>query len=76
MKMYRISCESDCGSYFQPYLKSIMVVAENKELAITEVKWILKVNGEEFIYPEKKWDIEDLGELEIGWYSFHHDVDY
>ena len=76
MNIFRLSCLSNCGSYFSAYLQSVMVVAETKEQAIIEVKEILKANSEEFIYGEKKWDVDDLGEVKVGWYSCHYDSDY
>lgn len=56
LKIYKISCHSTCGSYFQAYLKSITVVAKNEAEAKEHVKKWLKQNGEKFIYEESKWD--------------------
>lgn len=54
MNIYKISCYSACGSYFMPYLKSITVIANNKE----EVKDHAK--NYNFIYPSDRWNIELL----------------
>ena len=63
MKLYKISCFSDCGTYFQPYLQSVTVLAETKEQAVEQYKeW--SNSNDKFVYEEKKWDVEDLGEVD------------
>jgi hypothetical protein len=34
MKLFLISCRSSCGTYFQPYLQSVTVVAKDQKHAI------------------------------------------
>jgi hypothetical protein len=65
VNIYKISCYSSCGSYFQPYLKSITVMADTKEDAIALAKEWMKKNNKEFVKPEEKWDITQL-QLEDG----------
>jgi len=55
MKIFKISCYSHCGTYFNAYLKSIIVLAENAEQAKNIAE---KRKG--FIYPSKVWKIEEL----------------
>ena len=38
MKIFKVDCRSDCGSYFGAYLQSVTVKAESKEEAIAIVK--------------------------------------
>ena len=63
MKMYRISCFSRCGSYFEPYLKSVIVLADTKEQAIESTKMWMKETKNYFIYPIEKWMVSEPTEL-------------
>jgi hypothetical protein len=65
MKAYKISCQSDCGSYFQAYLKSVTVVAENREEALAVLHTWLKKEGWAFIYPQNKWEIQELADISL-----------
>ena len=58
--IFKISCYSSCGSYFQPYLRSVTVIADDKEEAVNKVKDWCKSKGHKFIHEEKKWDVEIL----------------
>lgn len=72
----KISCHSNCGTYFEDYLQSITVVATSKEEAIVSAKEWMKQEGWSFIYPENKWDIEDLGEVKLDVIDYCIDSDY
>ncbi len=54
MDIYKVSCCSDCGSYFGSYLQSITVVADNKEDALNVAKKWMQETGNNFIYPEQR----------------------
>jgi hypothetical protein len=54
MNIFKVSCVSDCGSYFGSYLQSVTVVADTKEDALTVVKECMKKTGNKFIYPETR----------------------
>lgn len=58
MNIYRVSCFSDCGSYFVSYLQSVTVKAESESQAKEVVKKWLSDNGKNFIYSEDKWEVE------------------
>ena len=74
MNIYKVSCYSDCGSYFRQYLQSVTVTADTAEDALKTVKAWFKETGNKFIYPEertvkvlgretvKKWRTELLAE--------------
>lgn len=76
MNTYKISCHSECGSYFGSYLQSVSVNAQNVETAYKIVKKYLKDNGRNFIREEKHWHIEDLGEVRVGVFDYTSDSDY
>jgi hypothetical protein len=53
MNFYKISCRSDCGTYFQAYLQSVTVMAKSKEDAIAVVeKWLVD-NDKRFLRPKE-----------------------
>jgi len=58
MRIFKISCYSNCGTYFQPYLKSVTVIAETEADAIQILKEYFKKTGKKFIYEEKRWETE------------------
>lgn len=77
IKLFRISCYSNCGSYFQAYLKSVDVIAHNQDEAISLTKdWLIR-NGERFIYSENKWHIECVSMLDsLGVIDSINESDY
>lgn len=60
MNIYKISCYSSCGSYFQAYLKSITVIAKSSSEAVAHAKQWLVDHKENFIYDESKWEVSLL----------------
>jgi hypothetical protein len=76
MYVFKISCISDCGSYFAAYLQSVTVIANDKNNALAIVKKWLKDNGKEFIKNESKWDIEKISEEINGVIDYCEDSDY
>lgn len=60
MNVYKVSCFSKCGSYFASYLQSVTVTAESKGEAVQHVKAWLDKEGRGFIYPESKWNVEEI----------------
>ena len=54
MNIYKISCLSDCGSYFGEYLKSVTVTATDEETAVNVAKKWMKEEGKSFIYPQER----------------------
>ena len=75
MKIYKISCYSDCGTYFGSYLQSLTIIADSedqaKELA---KKWQRK--NQSFIFPENQWDIQEISSVESGVIDYNIDSDY
>ena len=75
MKIYKISCYSDCGTYFGPYLQSLTIIADSPEQAKEHAKkWQRK--NQSFIYPENKWTIIEWYDVENGIIDYHIDSDY
>lgn len=67
LKIFSVSCYSTNGNHFRPYLKSVTLLAENKEDALKFLKEKFEKEGGGFIYPEDKWVIDCLVEnLEPG----------
>ena len=76
MKIYRISCYSDCGSYFGAYLKSLTIIAESPDAAKELAKNWQREN-EPFIYSESKWEIMEVSsKIENGVIDYQIDSDY
>lgn len=78
MNIYKISCYSKCGSYFESYLQSVTVLANDEIEAKKITKDWLNKNNERFIYPETDWEtfiiLKDLnGPCVI---DFYEDADY
>lgn len=75
MKIYKISCCSDCGTYFGAYLQSLTIIADSpdqaKELA---KKW--QSNNQSFIYSENEWEIREISSVENGVIDYNIDSDY
>ena len=76
MKIYKISCHSNCGSYFSGYLQSLTIIAESPEAAKELAKkWQRK--NEFFIYPQDKWEIREvISQIENGVIDYNIDSDY
>lgn len=59
MAIYKVSRPSDCGTYFQPYLQSVTIVADSRaEAEATLEQWFKKEN-ESFVkskYPPQ-WEV-------------------
>ena len=75
MKIYKISCCSDCGTYFGAYLQSLTIIADSPEQAKEHAKKQQRKN-QSFIYPENKWTIIELSDVENGIIDYHIDSDY
>lgn len=78
MEVWKISCYSECGSYFAQYLQSVTVIAAGREEAIEEVQKWLKEEGRSFIRSDQKtWNIELLtNHIAEGVIDWHADSDY
>ena len=75
MQIYKISCYSDCGTYFGAYLQSLTIIAESPEQAKEHAKkW--HRNNQSFIYPENKWEIMEISNVENGVIDYNIDSDY
>lgn len=75
MKIYKISCYSDCGSYFGSYLQSLTIIADSPEQAKEFAKkWQHK--NQSFIYPENKWEVREISSVENGVIDYNIDSDY
>lgn len=60
MKIYKVSCLSDCGGYFQAYLQSVTLYANSESEALQTAKKWGASQGEKFIKADKNIDIELL----------------
>lgn len=59
MNVYKISCYSECGTYFSSYLQSVTIFAANEKDAVEKVILWLDEVGRQFISKDvKKWNIE------------------
>jgi len=77
MAFYKVTCYSNCGSYFSTYLRTVTVRAEDKEQVKQQVKKWLALNGRKFIYPEDKWEVFELVEEgSCGVIDYEEDSDY
>lgn len=75
MKIYKISCYSTCGSYFDSYLQSLTIIAGSPEQAEELAKnW--QRNNQSFIYPENKWEIMEISNVDHGVIDYNIDSDY
>lgn len=76
MTMYRISCFSECGSYFQPYLNELYIQAQSTEHAIELAQVWQDKHKEYFIKTQPKdWVIEKLPNS-IGVVHYNIQADY
>jgi hypothetical protein len=76
MEMFKILCWSKCGSYFNPYLKSVTIIADSKDDAVSKVKGWLEKEDRSFIYPESEWKIVSLSNSNNGVVDFDESSDY
>lgn len=49
MAIYKVSRRSDCGTYFQPYLQSVMIVANSQEEAQAVLDAWMEEQKESFV---------------------------
>lgn len=75
MKIYKISCYSDCGSYFESYLQSLTIIADSPDQA-KEIAKKWQSNNQSFIYSENKWEIMEISSVENGVIDYNIDSDY
>ena len=76
MKIYKISCYSNCGTYFRGYLQSLTIIAESPGAAKEMAKNWQREN-ESFLYSEDKWEIvEVVSQIKSGVIDYCNDSDY
>ena len=76
MNFYKISCHSDCGSYFSSYLQDVSVIAPDEDTAKNLVcEWLI-AQGNTFIKDQKHWAIENLGQAKQGVIDHTYNSDY
>ena len=73
MNIYMVDCYSDCGTYFEPYLQEVIVIAPNEEQASNYAK---EVYRDEFVSNNfNVFLLTEIGEgLQIV--NAHYDSDY
>lgn len=76
MKIYKISCYSNCRSYFASYLQSVTVLAESKIEALNKAKDYNNFTGENFIRPITIDNVEEMKENAFGIIDYLYDSDY
>ena len=77
LKMYQISCMSNCGTYFQAYLQSVDVIAFNQDQAMELLEKWMNTSGERFVHSRQHWHVECLGPVNTpSVINFHIDSDY
>ena len=74
MNVYRISAYSKCGSYFQPYLQSVTVIAPSESTAIALCNEWLEKTKNRFI--TDNIEIDNLGPARQGIITYNFDSDY
>ena len=59
MALYKVTRYSDCGTYFQPYLQSVTVVADSKASAQSAIQKWSKQTGESFVESKyaPEWEV-------------------
>ena len=75
MKLFKISCRSECGTYFVPYLQDIIIQADSQEHALASAEKWMKENRS-FVRPKKNWEIEELKPDSFGVVDCTIDTDY
>jgi hypothetical protein len=74
MNVYQISAYSKCGSYFQPYLQSITVIAPDESSAMALCnEWLKKT---EYCFVNDNIEIDNLGPAQQGVITYNFDSDY
>lgn len=76
ISLYRVSCPSDCGSYFAPYLKAVTVVASSRNQAVAMTVEYLAKHGRRFLYGQDKWKVYFVCDLTPGVVEAHEEADY
>jgi len=74
MNVYRITAYSECGSYFQPYLQSVTVIAPCESIAMALCNEWLKKTENRFV--TDNIEIENLGSARQGVITYNFDTDY
>mgnify|MGYP003335562466 CR=1 FL=1 len=75
--LYKLNMSSSCGTYFLPYLKSMIVAAKSENEAINMA--IKYVNNNRFTLAHETssgWGIEELGPITEGVIDYVEDCDY
>ena len=75
MKLFKISCRSECGTYFVPYLQEIIIQADSQEHALECAERWMRENRS-FVKPRKHWRIEELKPDGFGVIDYFIDPDY
>jgi hypothetical protein len=73
MKLFKITVMSDCGTYFEPYLQSVTVIAETKGAALLAAR---RSHSGEFIRKPTINDVEELVPDVRGCVDYRRDTDY
>lgn len=77
MKAWKIERLSSCGSYFNPYLQHLIVIAETAEEAIERVQAWQDENGVYFVHDDPAgWSVDCLGPVAPGVIASHEASDY
>jgi hypothetical protein len=77
MKLFKVSCTSECGSYFTSYLQSLTVVANSAEDAIRVAEEWLDKQERSFIYSKDKWRVTFIADIvQDTVVDQHEDSDY
>lgn len=76
MKVYQVSYYSSCGTYFQSYLKSVTLSAENEDDAREKAKAWCKKNYNFLIEDSSKWCVTELVSDRFGVLDYDHSSDY
>lgn len=80
MAIYKVTQMSDCGTYFQPYLQSVLIVANSKQEAEKVLQHWMDENGESFVKSKygPEWDCycEDVTSESAQVIDWTIDTDY
>lgn len=76
LKVFNLSCYSDCGGYFQPYLQTLTVVAKSPEHAVSLALEWMKDHYKFLSLNVRDWEISQVAGMGEGVVDYTLDTDY
>ena len=75
MKIFKVSCRSECGTYFTTYLQDVTVMAISAEEAVILVEQWCERN-QRFVRSKEHWKVHELKIDRFNVIDFTIDSDY